>query len=154
MASLRKCLLLFLCHTHYYIQLPYTRWPSILVAIAHPHLAMTFSLVTPLLSARVLCRRCATLLATGPISHSSVTAPLVDPLDPSSVLTRRDDNLDSRLDFSTAGLTLTRVDAISRSAVDTQRVVVGREWMPYHEVPQGLHVLKPTVCLFPHQTSS
>ena len=46
MASLRKCLLLFLCHTHYYIQLPYIRWPSILVAIAHPHLAMTFSLVT------------------------------------------------------------------------------------------------------------
>ena len=30
----------------YYIQLPYIRWPSILVAIAHPHLAMTFSLVT------------------------------------------------------------------------------------------------------------
>ena len=34
-------------HPLLYTQLPYIRWPSLLVAIAHPHLAMTFSFVTP-----------------------------------------------------------------------------------------------------------
>ena len=40
---------LFLYHTRYYIQSPCIPWPSLLVANARPHLAMTFSLVAPLL---------------------------------------------------------------------------------------------------------
>ena len=42
-------LILPISHTRYYIQPPCIPWPSLLVANARPHPAMTFSLVVPLL---------------------------------------------------------------------------------------------------------
>ena len=51
-AELRSAPPELLHHTRYYIQSPYTPWPSFLVADAHPHLAMTSLLLRPSLSVR------------------------------------------------------------------------------------------------------